>query len=137
MRCKMKNGFSIFGILISLAMVLVGVATLNGEFSEQLTVPSASSVSISSLYSTGYASFGGDFYTYVNNNTAKAAENVSDVASAVRAVSSNLRDIYKIMERMIGIALIGFGAFGVCLFGSFINKQSFLFQLIQRNTKPE
>ncbi len=60
-------------------------------------------------YDDGYCAFGADFYTYVNNNAAGAA-------SAVRGVGDSLETFGNIVSKGIGIALICFGGFIICLF---------------------
>ena len=62
-------------------------------------------------YDSGYATFGGDAYTYMANNAAEAA-------SAARTVAGNQQDIFGLMQTVSGILLIGFGLLGFCHFGA-------------------
>ena len=92
----MKQKSCIFGIFISVIIVIFGILVLLGVFTK----------SIGSLYGykLGYAEFGGDAYTYMNNNVAEAA----NVARGINTAS--------------GIFLIGFGLLGVCLFNYLMDK---------------
>ena len=114
----MKIAFSIIGILVSLAIVAVGVLSLTGKlifepaedpseairlsepmysesFYSMYKEPSYSSSSPrvpSNYYSDGYAAFGGDFYTYVNNNAAKAAYYAGATASYAEDAAHYAKD---------------------------------------------
>jgi hypothetical protein len=107
----MKKGFCVLGIIVSLVVSLFGVLLLSGALTDS---PSSAS-GASYLYSSGYASFGADFYTYVSNNAAEAA-------SAARTVADNQRDIFTLIRTASGIFVTGFGLLGFCLFGALMKK---------------
>lgn len=65
-----KKTFALIGMIISLAIVVCGVLTISGELGGNAHYASGASY----LYDSGYASFGADFYTYVSNNAAEAAD---------------------------------------------------------------
>lgn len=186
----MKKAFSIIGIVVCLAITVVGVLTLTGTFSEKLLAPdennyktdnytshsgsSYSSYSKSSYsphtgmnwYDEGYAAFGGDFYTYVNNNAAKAAFYAKDAANYAKdaagyakdtahyaedaagyaedaahyaentaryakdlavnseLMASNMIGVYNMTNRMMSFLMIALGLFGICLFATFLGKNT-------------
>ncbi len=105
----MKKPFCVLGIVISLAIALLGVLLLLGVFTD---TPSGAS-GASYRFDSGYASFGGDFYSYVNNNAAEAA-------SAAKTIAGNQRDIFVLIRTASGIFITGFGLLGLCLFGAFL-----------------
>lgn len=61
-------------------------------------------------YTSGKASFGADFYTYVNNNAYRAA-------SAAEVTADNLNEIGMLLRWSLGILVLGIGAIGACGFG--------------------
>ena len=101
----MKKKMALAGMINSSMMIIVGVLFLLGVFGGMGSYPSGAS----SYYESGYASFGADFYTYVNNNAAEAA-------SATYRAAANIRSIGGIIKNFCGISLIGLGSIGVCLF---------------------
>lgn len=100
-----KKTFGLIGMIVSLAIVLCGILTITGTFGGDTGYASGSY-----LYDSGYASFGADFYTYVSNNAAEAAD-------GARTAANNLDDIAELLKNALGIFLIGFGAMGFCFFG--------------------
>jgi hypothetical protein len=66
--------------------------------------------SASYTYDSGYASFGADFYSFVNNNAAEAADGAQKAAS-------NLNEIANLLKNVFGIITIGFGLIAFCVFG--------------------
>lgn len=103
----MKKTFFLMGMAISLVIALMGVLVMSGAMAGS---PSSAS-GAPSYYSSGYSAFGGDAYTYMSNNAQEAA-------SAARTVANNQRHIYNLIERAVGILLIGFGLLGFCFFGA-------------------
>ena len=101
----MKKTFFIVGMAVSLAIVLMGVLVITGALAD---TPSYAS-SAPYTYNSGYASFGGDAYTYISNNAQEAA-------SAARVATSNQRDIFELIQTVSGILLIGLGLLGFCHF---------------------
>lgn len=89
----MKKGFCILGIIFSLVIVLLGILLLTGAISVK---PESSYLR---RYDSGFAVFGGDFYTHVNNNAAEAV-------GLIRVTA--------------GILVMSIGALGFCLFGAFL-----------------
>ena len=100
-----KKIFAIIGVATSAILILMGVLTICGVFGGD-TSHSSGGYS----YDYGYATFGGDFYTYVNNNAAKAAY-------ASSAASSNVAELVDLLKNVCSIFMMGFGLFGVCHFG--------------------
>ena len=102
----MKKFWSILGILGGLALIACGVLVMSGEMGGNASYASEASA----FYDSGYASFGGDFYSYVNNNAAEAA-------SAARTTASNVRAVAQLLQNFCGLMLMGFGLFMSCHFG--------------------
>ena len=116
----MRKFFAIIGMLFCCAVIYVGVQYLNGETQfiggGYVSSPSSSS-SAPSYYDSGYASFGGDFYTFVNNNAAEAAKAARTIASNQIQIFEQMFQIRRIITQFFGYILITFGGIGVCLFG--------------------
>lgn len=102
----MKKTFCSIGIIVSAAIILIGILTVSGALGGNTNSASTASY----LYDSGYASFGADFYTYVTNNAEEAA-------SASRTVAGNLTEIAKLLKNVIGFGLICFGVLSGCAFG--------------------
>lgn len=88
----MKKKACICGIAVGVALVICGILVLSGTFIKKPEDPKKY------RDKSGYMNFGGDAYTYMNNNLAETA-----------AVTRSINDA-------TGIFLIGFGLLGVCLF---------------------
>jgi len=101
-----KKLFSILGIVFSALIVVSGVLVVFGV----LGGDASGATSAPSKYDSGYASFGADFYSFVNNNAAEAAV-------AARFTASNVRSLCELLKNVCGIFLMGFGLMGVCFFG--------------------
>lgn len=101
-----KKVFAIIGMVVSAIVILMGLLTMTGALGDTGNYPSGASY----LYDTGYASFGGDFYSYVNNNAAEAA-------SAAATTANNVRKLCELLSVVSGVFLMGFGAMGLCFFG--------------------
>ena len=102
----MKKTFFIMGMAVSLVIALLGVLVITGAITDKPSFASDAPYG----YSSGYASFGGDAYTYMSNNAQEAA-------SAARTVASNQRDIFELIQTVSDILLIGLGLLGFCHFG--------------------
>ena len=100
----MKKAFSITGILAGVVAVILGFCFLGGAFSGSLSSGG------SSPYDSGYASFGGDYYTYSVNNSA-------ETASAARATANNVSDVHDLMQTFFGLFMLMFGIMAICGFG--------------------
>ena len=130
----MKKLFSIIGMIVSIAIVAVGVMAFTGTllFEANLTTASMYNASSYSSYSSRavskyndvcYAHFGADFYTYVNNNAAKAAYYAQDAAGYAEDAAHYAKDTAAnsvLTYKLLSIVVIAFGAFGICLFGYFL-----------------
>lgn len=101
----MKKTFALIGIVVCALFILVGLFAIGGAFDDGF-----SSAYSNGMYDSGYASFGGDYYTYSNNNAAEAAE-------AARAAVRNLRTLGGILCKMFGFLFMGLGGMGLCRFG--------------------
>jgi len=104
-----KKLFSMIGMCVSLAIIILGVLLL-------ANVPSSFLTSADTTYKdSGFATFGTDFYTYINNNAAEAA-------SATQAIAANQNEFFDMLAHIGTIGafmLIAFGALGFCAFGAF------------------
>lgn len=102
----MKKSFSIIGIIVGIALIFVGIATmcggLGGNTSRGFTNPL--------LYENGYATFGAAFYTYVNNNVAEVSENTGDIVY-------NTYVIGEFLMWFFGTVTMCFGVLTICGFG--------------------
>ena len=107
-----KKTYSIIAMVVSVLIVLFGVLTLAGALGGDTSYPSSAPWS----YDTGYATFGGDFYTYVSNNAGEAA-------SASRTAASNLDEIATLLKSFCGISLSGFGLLSFCFFGTILAEE--------------
>lgn len=98
--------FKLIGMLVGVILIIVGIVTIagglggNGYYAD--TAPYS--------YDTGYATFGADFYSYVCNNSAEAAEGALTAARNTRAIGELLRNV-------CGVAFIAFGLVDICAFG--------------------
>ncbi len=101
-----KNSFATAGMVISALVVLMGILTMCGAFGGDATIAGAASY----RYDSGYASFGGDFYSYVNNNAAEAS-------AAARTTAKNVKELVDLTKTVGGIFLMSVGLFGLCGFG--------------------
>lgn len=101
-----KKNFSMIGMVVSLVVALCGILTMAGVMGGD----ASSANSAPYYYDSGYASFGADFYGYVTNNAAEAAD-------AAQATASNLVDIADLLRNVCGIFLMGFGLMGFAGFG--------------------
>lgn len=99
-----KKTLALIAMIISIAIAFFGILVMAGSMGGDTSYPSSSYP-----YDAGYASFGADFYTYVNNNAAEAA-------SGTYTIAANLNDIAELMKNALGIFLIGFGLLGLCHF---------------------
>ena len=100
-----KKIFSILGIVFSALIVVSGVLVVFGV----LGGDASGATSAPSKYDSGYASFGADFYSFVNNNAAEAAV-------AARFTASNVRSLCELLKNVCGIFLMGFGLLSLCHF---------------------
>ena len=102
----MKKTLSAVGMIIGFAFILIGILSFCGALGGNTTYPSSAPYQ----YDSGYASFGGDYYTYSVNNTA-------ETAIAARRTAGNLDDIADFLKIFCGLSSICFGAVIVCCFG--------------------
>ena len=105
--------FAIIGMVISIAFIIVGVLVISGELGGNTNW----SATPSYQYDFGAASFGGDFYTYVNNNAYFAGRNAAKTAD-------NLMQLGKLFKNVFGIGFIGMGALSFCYFGIMACKKT-------------
>ena len=97
-----KKILSIIGMGVSACLVVLGVLTLVGAVDGGVPVDTMDLVFNSN--SSGFAKFGTDFYTYVNNNAAQAA------LYTIR--------IYALLRTVSGLLFIGFGLLSLCYFAT-------------------
>ena len=102
----MKKALSVVGLIIGLSFVVVGILAVSGDLGRNTSFPSRAPYG----YDSGYASFGGDYYTYSVNNSAEAA-------SAARTAADNIGDVYNLLLTLFGLTSILFGLMVMCGFG--------------------
>ena len=100
----MKKKLALIGMIAGIAMIFIGLLTMCGAFSGSISYGG------SSPYSSGYASFGADYYTYSVNNSA-------ETASAARAAAQNVGDVLDFIQVCGGLFLMLFGLMAFCGFG--------------------
>ena len=100
----MKKVLSWIGILTGITLIITGIVVASGGTGNGL------SYGQSSPYDSGFASFGGDYYTYSVNNIAEAT-------SAASAAASNTADVYRLVEFCLGMFMMFFGIITSCGFG--------------------
>ena len=101
-----KKTLSLVGMIVGFVFVLVGILSLSGALGGNTSYPGSAPYS----YDSGYASFGGDYYTYSVNNAA-------ETASAARTTARNLEEIAVFLKVFCGLFAICFGVVIVCCFG--------------------
>lgn len=104
-----KFYFSLIGMISGFLLIVFGALAIFGVLGDAHYYTDSPY-----RYDHGYTSFGADFYTYVSNNAAYAAEAASAAVSNVRATAN-------ILKNTIGISMICFGLFGICGFGTILS----------------
>lgn len=102
---KAKTVFASIGIIAGIMLIVFGSIIILGGFGDAY-----GHVSYSGDYTKGYATFGGDFYTYSVNNTAQAA-------SAASATNDSLHGISNLLCNSLGVFMQCFGLITICGFG--------------------
>lgn len=102
----MKRKLSIVGIIIGISLIIIGITSVILGADGICQIGSWGSFG----HEDGYATFGSDFYTYTNNNSARTAENSEIIAD-------NLNDIGEMLFIFIGLITICFGFIVICSFG--------------------
>ena len=103
-----KSKFSVWGIVIGAALAVFGVVLLMVSFDLDLV---SFHGNVDAYNNSGFAVFGADFYTYVNNNAALAEMGTSRTAA-------NLVGLYHLIKLAFGAFFIAFGVMCVCYFGN-------------------
>lgn len=98
-----KKVFATVGMVVCALFVVIGFVTM-GQDNE------CSTASRSGIYDSGLTTFGADFYTYSNNNTAEAA-------SAARTTANNIYKLYDLLADVFGWFFVFAGLIGFCHFG--------------------
>lgn len=86
----MKKSFLLYGIIISAIIAFLGILVIAGVFGGN----ASSASSAPSLYDSGYATFGADFYNFVSNNAQEAA-------SAARIAANNIKELVSLMRNVL------------------------------------
>ncbi len=139
---KQKKLFASIGMIACALLVIVGILCTFGVFGGSVSTTHGNKYdySYSGAYSddykiyadkTGYTIFGGDAYTYMSNNAAKAADAAASAARAAAATyeaadaaanaaaraANNMVGVNSLISFVGGVLMIGFGIFGTCHFG--------------------
>lgn len=98
-----KKIFATIGMIVCVVFVITGfvIMGLDNE---------CSTASRSGMYDSGLSTFGADFYTYSNDNTAEAA-------SAARTTANNIYKLYDLLADVFGWFFVFAGFIGFCHFG--------------------
>ena len=107
-----KRNFAMIGMVVGLVVAFCGILTIFGAMGGN----TGSANSAPYLYDSGYASFGADFYSYVCNNAAEAADGAQKAASNLNELANLLKNVLGIL--LIGIGLIAFSCFGMIWSGT-------------------
>ncbi len=112
MKIKLNNRRSIYTLLGQIVGIILFIFALLILFKViRLGFSNYPKNSLGYRYDSGPAQFGADFYNYVNNNAAQAAE-------ASRSAARNGYYLIDLVNKVSGIFLTGFGATIFCLFGA-------------------
>ena len=106
---KKSKIFTTVGMVLCGVFFLLGFLALVGAFTGSI------SHSDHTTRSSGYSTFGADFYTYVNNNAAMAANNTGSAAN-------NLAHLQTLVATVGGIIIMAISGIGFCLFG-YLNEK--------------
>lgn len=98
-----KKVFAVIGMVVCVVFILMGFSVLGRE-------NECSTVYRSGSYTSGYGTFGADFYTYSNNNAAEAA-------GAARITANNIYELYALLTDVFGWLFVFAGLIGFCQFG--------------------
>ncbi len=111
-----KIPFGIIGMAVGVLLIIVGIFFMSGDFGHTANYGLSGEEWEANDVDKGYASFGGDAYTFMNNNMALAAEKAY-------SASMNAQDIGDILNLGIGMFFIAFGLLSVCYFGMQLGKE--------------
>ena len=101
-----RKTLSIIGMVVGLAFVIVGILTIAGVFGSEISHPT----NIGIGYEHGFATFGGDYYTYSSNNAA-------DAAHAAYSATNNIVHLAEFLFIFFGLFSMLFGLVVTCGFG--------------------
>ncbi|MBQ3110187.1 MAG: hypothetical protein IJC69_03515 [Clostridia bacterium] len=101
-----KKVYATIGMLISLALVIIGIVSMCGGLGGNTSYPGSAPYT----YDSGYAMFNADYYTYSVNNSAEAA-------SAAHTAAANLDDIGEFLSLACGLFMVCLGLISFCGFG--------------------
>lgn len=110
-----KIPFGVIGMAIGALLVIVGIFFMSGDFGHTASYGLGGS-EWRYTADKGYASFGGDAYTFMNNNMAFAAKNTY-------SADKNAQEIGDILNSGIGMFFIAFGLLSICYFGMQLAKE--------------
>lgn len=101
-----KKTLSIIGMIVGLVFVIVGILTIAGVFGSEISHPTNVGIG----YEHGFATFGGDYYTYSSNNAA-------DAAHAAYSATNNIVHLAEFLFTFFGLFSMLFGLMVTCGFG--------------------
>lgn len=110
-----KSIFSVMGMCFSIAAIICGIFLF-------LTKPAEYNLTMSYPYvayneDSGFATFGSDFYTYVNNNAAQAASSSDKALRNQMEMAKQIQSAETAICMTGGMLLIAFGGVSFCVFG--------------------
>lgn len=110
-----KSVISIMGMCFSIAAIICGIFLL-------LSKPDEYDLNMHYPYiaygeDSGFATFGSDFYTYVNNNAAQAASSSDRALRNQHEIAKQIQSVEGSICMAGGMLLMTFGGIGFCVFG--------------------
>ena len=88
MKYEIRPIIAILGIILGIAMIVCGILSYNDAILDTSVYSGEKSP-----YSSGFASFGADYYTYSVNNTAETASAVKAADTAVNTSDVEIYDL--------------------------------------------
>ena len=121
----MRKVLSVFGMLAAVAMIVMSIVLLTGtNDAERVKLDSVSPTRSTSSYDSGFASFGGDYYTYSVNNSYITANNAYEAArmsafaaNRIGVVTDQIAAQTRLIRTASGLSMLCFGLFGLFGFG--------------------
>ena len=94
----MKKQLLILGMVAGIVFAIIGLLAMSGALGGNTDTPKGATYP----YDSGYAIFGGDYYTYSVNNSAEAAEGAFVAANNIGELTHFLRLFFGIITMLLG-----------------------------------